>query len=130
MQEAGADRAYCELRLVPSIFGLHAATLAQRRDYPSPIVEHTKALDGQRARKGEPMKKADDAQIDDDLMPEYDLSRLKGRVVGKYTERYGEGTNIVLLEPDVAQYFRDAEAVNEALRSLVKIAQATTHTAK
>ena len=38
---------------------------------------------------------------------EYDLSRLKGGVRGKYAERYRAGTNLVLLSPDVAEYFPD-----------------------
>jgi len=69
------------------------------------------------------MKKAE-AEIDDDeLRPEYDLSQLKGRVRGKYAERYRAGTNLVLLEPDVAAAFTDSKTVNEALRLLLKVAQ-------
>jgi hypothetical protein len=49
----------------------------------------------------------------DDMRPEYDL---RGGVRGKYYERYKQGTNVVLLEPDVAQVFRDSATVNEALR--------------
>jgi hypothetical protein len=55
----------------------------------------------------------------DELRPEYDLSKLKGRVRGKYVERCKEGTNVVLLEPDVASVFPNSEAVNEALRKLI-----------
>ena len=68
------------------------------------------------------MKKVEDEQ-EDDLRPEYDLSQLKGRVRGKYVERYREGTNLVLLDPDVAEAFPDAKAVNEALRLLIDVAQ-------
>jgi hypothetical protein len=57
---------------------------------------------------------------DADLLDEYDFS--KG-VRGKYAERYAAGTNVVVLAPDVASAFPDAEAVNEALRVLVKIAR-------
>jgi uncharacterized DUF497 family protein len=60
---------------------------------------------------------------EDELRPEYDLSQLKGRARGKYVERYREGTNLVLLEPDVVAAFPDAKAVNEALRLLIKVAQ-------
>lgn len=60
---------------------------------------------------------------EDDLRPEYDFSQLKGKVRGKYVERYREGTNLVLLEPDVAAAFPDAKAVNEALRLLIKVAE-------
>ena len=47
------------------------------------------------------------------MRPEYDL---RGGVRGKYYERYRQGTNIVLLEPDLARVFKDSAAVNEALR--------------
>ncbi|HEU0012241.1 MAG TPA: hypothetical protein VFQ45_01085 [Longimicrobium sp.] len=54
----------------------------------------------------------------DEILPEYSL---RGGVRGKYAGRYAEGTNLVLLDPDVAAVFRDSEAVNRALRSLVEI---------
>ena len=63
------------------------------------------------------MKKLESEE--DDLRPEYDLSRMKGGVRGKYVDRYREGTNLVLLDPDVAAAFPDAKAVNEALRLLL-----------
>lgn len=59
----------------------------------------------------------------DDMRPEYDFSQLKNRTRGKYAGRYREGTNLVLLDPDVAAVFPDAQAVNEALRVLVKAAR-------
>ncbi|HEV2881515.1 MAG TPA: hypothetical protein VGX24_09590 [Pyrinomonadaceae bacterium] len=68
------------------------------------------------------MKKVEDEQ-QDELRPEYDFSQLKGRVRGKYAGRYREGTNLVLLDPDVAAAFPDAKAVNEALRLLIDVAQ-------
>jgi hypothetical protein len=52
---------------------------------------------------------------DDEMLPEYDLT---GGVRGKYAERYREGTNVVLLDPDVAAKFPTSQAVNEALRQL------------
>ena len=61
------------------------------------------------------------AEHDDDLLPEYDFS---GAVRGKYYERYRQGTNVVLLYPDVAAIFRDSAAVNETLRLLVSLANA------
>lgn len=64
------------------------------------------------------MKK--DSAEEDDLRPEYDFSKLKGRVRGKYVERYREGTNLVLLDPDVAAAFPDAKAVNDALRLILQ----------
>lgn len=69
------------------------------------------------------MKRAETENAEDELRPEYDFSKLKGRVRGKYAERYRAGTNLVLLEPDVATAFPDAKAVNEALRLLMKVAQ-------
>ena len=59
----------------------------------------------------------------DDLRPEYDFSKLKGRVRGKYAKRYLAGTNLVRLEPDVARAFNDDASVNETLRSLIKLAK-------
>jgi len=56
----------------------------------------------------------------DELRPEYDLSSLKGGVRGKYLERYQAGTNLVLLSPDVARHFPDEQAVNAALRALIR----------
>jgi hypothetical protein len=64
------------------------------------------------------------SNVDDDLRPEYDMAELlKGGVRGKYVERYQRGTNLVLLEPDVAQAFPSAEAVNEALRLVIQLAK-------
>ncbi len=59
-------------------------------------------------------------QQEDELRPEYDFARMKGGVRGKYVDRYREGTNLVLLDPDVAAAFPDAKAVNDALRSLLE----------
>jgi hypothetical protein len=58
----------------------------------------------------------------DELRPEYDLARLKGGVRGKYYQRAAAGTNLVLLEPDVARAFPDSDAVNRALRLLHDVA--------
>ncbi len=60
------------------------------------------------------------SEEEDDLRPEYDFSQMKGGVRGKYVERYREGTNLVLLDPDIASAFPDAKAVNDALRSLLQ----------
>ena len=58
----------------------------------------------------------------DDLRPEYDLDELlKDGVRGKYAQRYREGTNVVLLAPDVAREFKSDEAVNEALRLVIRL---------
>ena len=55
---------------------------------------------------------------DPDMMEEYDFS--KG-VRGKYAKKYAEGTNVVLIDPDVAEFFPDQDTVNDALRSLIRI---------
>jgi len=55
---------------------------------------------------------------DDEMLEEYDFSR---GVRGKYVNRFKEGSNIVVLSPDVAEVFTDSESVNEALRTLIKI---------
>jgi hypothetical protein len=60
----------------------------------------------------------------DELLPEYDFSTLTSKVKGKYAERYTSETNVVVLAPDVARVFKNEKSVNEALRMLVKIANA------
>lgn len=61
-------------------------------------------------------------EMDDELQPEYDLSQLlKGGVRGKYANRYKEGTNLVILSPDVAEVFPDEKAVNETLRLVMQL---------
>jgi len=62
-------------------------------------------------------------ELEDELQPEYDFSKMKGGVRGKYVERYQAGTNLVLLDPDVAQAFPTSDSVNDALRLLMQIAQ-------
>jgi hypothetical protein len=59
----------------------------------------------------------------DELRREYDLSKLKGGTRGKYVARYRAGTNLVLLSPDVAEYFPDEQSVNTALRALIHVAK-------
>jgi hypothetical protein len=70
------------------------------------------------------MKKARSRRLDDELRREYDFSKLKGGVRGKYAERYKAGTNLVLLDSDVASAFASDADVNEALRLLLKLAKA------
>ena len=55
---------------------------------------------------------------DAEMLDEYDFSQ---GVVGKYAKQYAEGTNVVLLDPDVAKVFPDSEAVNQALRAIAQI---------
>ena len=72
------------------------------------------------------MKKAAKAKRDPDMLAEYDFSQ---GVRGKYAQRYSEGTNLIVLSPDVAEFFPDSEAVNAALRALVEIARKSTRKA-
>lgn len=58
----------------------------------------------------------------DDLRPEYDFWSLPGGVKGKHVQRYRQGTNLVLLDRDVARVFHDDATVNEALRAVMKAA--------
>jgi len=70
------------------------------------------------------MKKRYTNEMDDELRPEYDLHELlKEGVRGKYAARYRAGTNLVLLDPDVARAFPDEAAVNEALRLVIRLAE-------
>ena len=62
-------------------------------------------------------------ELEDELRPEYDFSKMSGGIKGKYVERYRAGTNLVLLDPDVAKAFPTDTSVNEALRLLLQIAQ-------
>ena len=68
------------------------------------------------------MSNTDHSGRGDDLREEYDFENMTGGVRGKYVERYRAGTNVVLLDPDVAAAFPDSESVNETLRMLLKIA--------
>lgn len=56
------------------------------------------------------------------LRPEYDFASLKSGVRGKYAKRLREGTNLVLLDEDVASAFHSAESVNETLRAVLRVA--------
>jgi hypothetical protein len=58
------------------------------------------------------------SEDNDDLLDEYDFSE---GTRGKYAERYAQGTNVVLLEPDVAKVFPDSDAVNQALREFITL---------
>lgn len=64
------------------------------------------------------MKKTSDKKGGDELSAEYDFSR---GVRGKYARRYAQGTNVVVLESDVARVFPNAQAVNDSLRALAGI---------
>lgn len=70
------------------------------------------------------MSKQTNSTKDPDMLNEYDFS---SGTRGKYAHQYAEGNNIVALSPDVAEVFRDSEAVNRALRLLIETARQTVH---
>ena len=59
-------------------------------------------------------------KTEEEMRAEYDI---RGGVRGKYYERYRQGTNVVLLEPDVAAVFHDSQSVNRAIRMLIDVAR-------
>jgi hypothetical protein len=62
-------------------------------------------------------------KVKDELRPEYDFTVMEEGVRGKYAERFKEWTNLVLLEDDVAAVFHNDREVNDALRTLIRIAR-------
>jgi hypothetical protein len=70
------------------------------------------------------------ARISDELRPVYRREDLGEGMRGKYFESYRKGTNLALLSPDVAKVFPTEEAVNEALRSPIDLAQKSTGRAR
>jgi len=70
------------------------------------------------------MKKGSPKKENNGLRAEYDLADLKGGVRGKYYRQAAAGTNLVLIEPDLAAVFPDGNSVNRALRLLAEAAAA------
>jgi hypothetical protein len=64
------------------------------------------------------MNREPNNEMDPDMQDEYDFSN---GVRGKYVDRFAKGSNVVVLDPDVAQVFPDSESVNQALRALAEI---------
>jgi len=77
-------------------------------------------LDARQGMKEDNMNRKVNASSRDDMRPEYDFT---GAVRGKFYKEYMKGTNVVLLDPDVAEVFPDSRAVNEALRVLAQVAK-------
>jgi len=73
------------------------------------------------------MKKTNQTSTDE-LRPEYDFASMKGGVRGKYAKRAQEGTNVVLIEPEVTEAFPTERAVNEALKGVLNTARAVRFT--
>jgi len=63
------------------------------------------------------MKKETKTRSESEMLQEYDFG---AGVRGKYADRFAAGSNLIFLEPDVAAVFPNSEAVNEALRTLIK----------
>jgi hypothetical protein len=74
------------------------------------------------------MKKNTKQRRNGDMRPEYDFSSMKGGIRGKYYERYRKGSNVVLLDPDIAKAFPTEGAVNEALRGILSATHSVRRT--
>jgi hypothetical protein len=75
------------------------------------------------------MKKASTRKKTDSLRREYNLAHLGAGVRGKYYQQAIAGTNLVLLDPELARVFKDSASVNQALRLLVNAAESAAHRA-
>jgi hypothetical protein len=73
-------------------------------------------------------KKNSEHRGNDGMRPEYDFASMKGGVRGKHYATYRKGTNVVLIEPDVAAAFPTEDSVNEALRGILGTARAVRRT--
>ena len=82
------------------------------------LISARPAAPRERRKYAEGNREPDVTMTDDEMRDEYDFT---GGVRGKYAARYAEGTNVVILDRDVAEVFPTSEAVNEALRALVTV---------
>jgi hypothetical protein len=74
------------------------------------------------------MKKNIEHRSNVGMRPEHDFASMKGGARGKHYEQYRKGTNVVLIEPDVAGAFPTEDAVNQALRGILSTARAVRRT--
>ncbi|MGC2111807.1 MAG: hypothetical protein WA655_19985 [Candidatus Korobacteraceae bacterium] len=74
------------------------------------------------------MKKPIERRSRDEMPPEYDFASMSGGIRSKHYQEYRKGSNVVLLQPDVAEVFPSEEAVNEALRGILKTTRAVRQT--
>ena len=72
------------------------------------------------------MKRVRKKKHDQEMLDEYDFS---SGVKGKYAKRYKQGSNVIVLDPDVAKAFPDKKSVNQSLRALAKIIHRQEHKA-
>jgi hypothetical protein len=68
--------------------------------------------------------KRDNRKSANEMRPEYDFASMKGGVRGKYVTQYRAGTNLVLLDPELAEAFPTDAAVNDVLRAVLKMTEA------
>jgi hypothetical protein len=73
------------------------------------------------------MQKEENDEREPDMLDEYDFS---GGVRGKHAASYAEGSNVVVLDPDVAEVFPNSESVNKALRALAEIVKSRSEKAR
>lgn len=66
----------------------------------------------------------------DDVQPEYDLAKLGKPTRGKYYKRYQRGSNVVVIDPELAEAFPSSKAVNDALREVLSRRGRKGHSAK
>jgi len=69
------------------------------------------------------MKRKAKKKIDNDLRTEYDFASMKGGIRGKYAKRYHTGTNLILIDPELAEAFPTEASVNDTLRAVLRITE-------
>ena len=113
------DPAHSKKKTVSSSSAVHIGKICWLSSTPNEAIIFALLARGMRAgQKEKTMKKAIRKRAEPEMRGEYDFSR---GVRGKYARRYAQGTNVVVLQPDVARVFPNAAAVNESLRALAGI---------
>ena len=98
--------------------GTHTEVSCWLLSTPKEAIIFASSALARRAGANDGRMKKSSKKNDSDIQAEYDFSR---GVRGKYARRYAQGTNVVVLEPDVARAFPSADAVNSSLRALAQI---------
>jgi hypothetical protein len=104
-------------KIVSLASGLRIVENCSLLSIPNEATVFASSVRDRRANENDEIMKKP-AKQNDNMLQEYDFSR---GVRGKYARRYAQGTNVVVLEPDVAKVFPNAEAVNSSLRGLAEI---------
>jgi hypothetical protein len=89
----------------------------------------TKETSKQNVRNGK-VSEVKPSGSEDDMLNDYSFLDWSKAERGKYAKRYAEGTNVVLIAPDVLDVFPNAESVNRALRALADLIRASSAQAK